>query len=622
MQKHKQVIIVGGGPVGVGLAVELGMRGVSCAVIERRTELSAIPKGQGLSQRTLEHFFFWGIVADELRAARTMTHGHPIGQVTVYDNLMGEFWHAPPGREVVNDYYFQANERLPQYRTEEVLRRRVADFPHVDSLLGWTATKVEQDDHGVRVTVEKDGTQDVLEGSHVVGCDGARSVVREQSDIARSGIDFDQVMALAVFRSRELHEALKRFPERSTYRVVHPDLQGYWMFFGRVDVGEQWFFHAPVPVGTDVGSYDFEALLHRAAGFEFSCEIEHVGLWDLRVEVAHEYRRGRVFIAGDAAHTHPPYGGFGLNNGLEDAVNLGWKLAAVVDGWGGEGLLDSYSSERRDVFRDIGENMIAAGIKHERDLLARYSPDRDVEEFSRVFAQIASSFGAQVRDFEPHYEGSRVVVGPEGGVNSAHGVHTFTARAGHHLPPRLLSSGRNVYEELGTTFALLALDADEPSVSAFEEAADSAGIPLKVICDTFAGGREAYECRLILVRPDQYVAWTGDKAADDVELLMRTVSGTRPLTASATVRTATAERYAKQLVSHLGRRADVVSEPEGDRILIGTGSCLLVGTPEALLLRAEAPGVSALDRVKDVVSRHLVRFGARDELVVAWVDGD
>jgi len=136
-------------------------------------------------------------------------------------------------------------------------------------------------------------------------------------------------MVLIVFRSRQFHEELKkRYPERSTYRAMHPDLHGYWKFFGRIDVGEGFFFHAPVPKDTDRNNFDFLGLLHEAAGFKFAAEFEHVGFWDLRVAVAEKYQVGRVFIAGDAAHSHPPYGGFGLNNGLEDVVNLAWKLAA------------------------------------------------------------------------------------------------------------------------------------------------------------------------------------------------------------------------------------------------------------------------------------------------------
>ena len=241
--------------MGVGLGVALGLRGVTCVVVERRTELSRIPEGQGLSQRTMEHFWSWGL-ADELRAARAMPSEHPFGQVTVYGSLLGEHWHAPPARELVQPYYFQRNERLPQYATEQVLRRRMAGLASVESRFGWTATGLAQDADGVRVVVDRDGVQEVLEADYVVGCDGGHSRVREQADIARSATDFEELVALVVFRAPELHEALRRFPDRSTYRVLPPDLKGSWMVFGRVDVGEQFFFHAPVPRGTTPAAFD------------------------------------------------------------------------------------------------------------------------------------------------------------------------------------------------------------------------------------------------------------------------------------------------------------------------------------------------------------------------------
>lgn len=524
MNRSYDVVIVGGGPVGVALAVDLGLRGVACALIERRTKLSDIPKGQGLSQRTMEHFYFWGLDQD-LRAARTMRQGHPIGQVTAYDNLMSKFWHAPPGREVIAPYYFQANERLPQYRSEEVLRRKLAALDTVEDFFGWRATTVTQDDEGIRVTIDQDGRSEVLEGRYVVGCDGGHSIVREQADIERSGTNFDQVMALVVFRSRQLHDALERFPPRSTYRVVNPELKGYWMFFGRIDVGESFFFHAPVPPGTSTDDYDFAALLHRAAGFEFACEIDSVGLWDLRVQVAEKYRAGRAFIAGDAAHTHPPYGGFGLNNGLEDAVNLSWKLTAALQGWGADGLLDSYSIERRAIFRDIGENIIAAGIHQEREFLETHSPDSDPEAFRAAFADLANGFGRLVRRHEPHYEGSPVILGPPGSEISARGEHVFRAQAGHHLAPQPLSSGKNVYEELGSGFTLLALGASDRDVETFEKAAATLTIPMATIRDSFADERRAYEARMILVRPDQYIAWVGDTSPERPDTVMARVVG-------------------------------------------------------------------------------------------------
>jgi 2-polyprenyl-6-methoxyphenol hydroxylase-like FAD-dependent oxidoreductase len=526
MANQYQVIIVGGGPVGVALAVDLGLRGVSCALIERRRGLQQIPKGQNLTQRTLEHFYFWGIV-DELRAARVMPPGYPIGGVTAYKNLMSEYWHAPAGREVVRAYYFQENERLPQYRMEEVLRHKMAALPSVTSFFGWTANEVVQNDNGVEVTIAEEGGagRRTLTADYVVGCDGGNSIVREQVGIERGGMDFDQLMVLGVFRSRELHEGLKRFPERSTYRVLHPDLKGYWQFFGRIDVGEGWFFHAPVPPNTTRDNFDFHGLIQSVAGFPFACTFDHVGFWDLRVAVAEKYQVGRVFIAGDAAHSHPPYGGYGLNNGLEDVTNLGWKLAAVLRGWGGEALLKSYSDERRPIFKETADDFIAARIEEEAEILARYSPERNRDEFIRAWTELDAFGGTRVMVYEPNYEGSAVVAGPPNGRSSAHGEHSFKARAGHHLPPQPLSSGRNVFEELGADFTLLAFGEQDEAARAFEAAARAHHVPLEIIRDSYADGREAYAAPLILVRPDQYVVWTGERAPADVAALLQRVAG-------------------------------------------------------------------------------------------------
>lgn len=527
MAKHYDVIIVGGGPVGAGLAVELGLRGVTCALVERRQGLSNIPKGQNLTQRTLEHFYFWGLI-DEVRAARVMPKKSPIGEFVSYRHLASPYWHVGNGRSVVNQYYFQNNERMPQYQLEKVLREKLKSLDTVDTLFGMAAESVAQDDSGVRVWIggeDETGGRRVLEGAYLVGCDGGHSLVREQSGIPRDGTGFDQTMVLAVFRSKELHEALKRYPERSTYRVMHPDLNGYWQFFGRVDVGESWFFHAPVPPGTTRENFDFHAMLQQVAGFPFACTFDHVGFWELRIAVAERYREKRIFIAGDAAHSHPPYGGYGLNNGLEDIRNLGWKLAARLDGWGSEALLDSYDSERRPVFRDIGEDFIAARIRADAAFFARYDPAKDKEAFEAAWATRETEYADRTQAYEPHYEGSAIVFGPPGGRCSAHGEHTFRARAGHHLPPQPLSTGRNVYESLGPGFTLLVLGGEQNASRAFEAGARATGVPLDVVADTAAGGREAYGCRLILVRPDQFVAWAGDSVPSDAGAIIARAAG-------------------------------------------------------------------------------------------------
>ena len=375
MNKRHQVVIVGGGPVGVALAVELGQRGISCALVERRTEPQLIPKGQNLTQRSMEHFYRWG-VADAVRAARMLPPEYPMSGIVSYRNLKSDYWYAPPLREIVNDYYFQKNERLPQYLVEYALRKRMTQLPSVESRFGWKAETIEQDAGCVRVTIaeEAGAGKEIIEAEYLVGCDGGQSTVRRQLGIERSGADFNELMVLALFRSRELHEKLKRFPPRSTYRVLHPELKGYWQFFGRVDVGESWFFHSPVPANTTRDNYDFHALLQSVAGFPFACDFDYVGFWDLRIAVAEKYQLGRVFIAGDAAHSHPPYGGYGLNNGLDDVANLGWKLAGKLQGWGNDALLQSYTVERQPIFVETGRDFIEAGIERDKDIFGSLRP--------------------------------------------------------------------------------------------------------------------------------------------------------------------------------------------------------------------------------------------------------
>jgi 2-polyprenyl-6-methoxyphenol hydroxylase-like FAD-dependent oxidoreductase len=521
MNKY-QVIIVGGGPVGGGLAVELASRGISCAVIERRTEPERMPKGQNLTPRTLEHFHRWGI-ADALRAERLLPPGFPASSITAHGNLMSEYWFAPPQREILRPYYFQDVERLPQYLTEKVLRAKIATLPNIDARYGWSATAATQDDSGASVTVAgPNGEQETLTSDFVVGCDGAPSIVREQTGIARGGTRFDQTMVMTVFRSPELHQKLKRFPDRSTYIILRPGLGGYWQFFGRIDADEQFFFHMPAPQGATLENCDFLGLMHSAAGFTFACEFDYRGFWGLRVAIAETYRVGRVFIAGDAAHIHPPYGAYGLNSGLEDVSNLGWKLAAVLQGWGGEALLNSYSAERLPIFKETVDDFILPRIVEERDFLERYDPQRDRAEFEQVWNERAAGSGARVMSYEPNYEGSAVIAGPPGGRTTAAGEHSFLAQAGHHLAPQPLSSGRDVFEELGLGFTLLAFDADP---RALEDVARSLSIPVKIVRDSYAGGRERYGNRLVLVRPDQHVAWVGNVPPDNPAELWLKVTG-------------------------------------------------------------------------------------------------
>ncbi len=521
-ENHAPVVIVGGGPVGVGLAIDLGLRGIRSILVERYENPQPIPKGQNLTQRTMEHFYFWG-AENELRAARTIPPDYGIGGTTIYGKLLSGYRYDWLQRELVRPFYFADNERLPQYATEAVLRQRAAQIPAIRTMYGWTCEDVHQDDDGVDVAiVDHDGSTSALRADYVVGCDGSRSIVRQQTGITQTRSDHDRLMVLLVFRSTGLHRLLEQYPGKSFYCVLHPELSGYWKFFGRVDLGSTWFFHAPVPPDTKRDNFDFRGLLYEAAGAEFDVDFEHIGFWDLRFALADGYRAGRIFIAGDAAHSHPPYGGYGVNSGLEDAVNLSWKLAATLQGWGQSSLLDSYGAERRPVFASTANNFIEKAIFSDRDFLDAHNPARDRADFEAAWRERQSGAPDEVDSFNPNYQGSPIVFGPPGAVSSAVGSHQYAAQAGFHLTPQPLSSGKNIFEELGKDFTLIDLG-NSGAADAFGKAAAELRIPLKVITDTAAGGREKYRSSVILVRPDQYVAWAGEKA--DAPRVLRRAAG-------------------------------------------------------------------------------------------------
>ncbi len=303
-----------------------------------------------------------------------------------------------------------------------------------------------------RVTVAgPDGERETWEADYVVGCDGARSAVREQIGIARGGADFDQLMVLAVFRSRELHEGLKRFPDRSTYHVLRPELKGYWQFFGRIDVGEGFFFHAPVPAGTTRENYDFLGLLHERRGLHVRVRIRPCRLLGFarrggrrlsrRPRLHRRRRRAQPSALWRLRPQQRPRGCRAISAG---------SSRRVLQGWGGETLLQSYSDERRPIFKETGEDFIAGRIEADGEFLERYNPERDRAEFERAWKERAGGMGERMMSYEPNYEGSPVVAGPPGGKNTAHGTHSYAARAGHHLAPQPLSSGRECIRGIGT----------------------------------------------------------------------------------------------------------------------------------------------------------------------------
>lgn len=544
------VIIVGGGPAGVALSIELAQRGVRSVVLERTTALHGIPKGQLLTGRTLEHFYFWNCL-EQQRAARVLPRDKQIGTITAYETLGSPYWYDKSiGTSVQPGLYFQIGDRVEQYLTERVLRDRLAQLPAARLLTGVNVHDVRQDSTGVEVTVAPSSASAggkysweiaggttrsgdvsgavVLHGEYVVGCDGAHSLVREAAGIVVRGFDSGRRLTLTRFRSPELSDYVREvYPDATTYRVLVRGLEGWEGFFGRVDDTGSFFFHAPVPTATVFGPAEALALMRQAAGREFAAEIVDIRFWHGSITMADRFVEKRMFIAGDAAHQHPPYGGYGLNNALEDAANLGWKLAAAVNGWGARGLLDSYDAERRVAFGAI-ERLMLRGILNNANLLDTYNPLVDKAAFEAAWLARARSGDEYKFQFESQYGNSPVVWGADGYQTGAGVPISARAVPGYHLAPCKLSDRTNVFTRLrGEAFVLIALGAESERVQSFASAAKRLGVPLTLIEDSFAGDRVKLGRRMILVRPDQFVAWTDAGQPVDATKILRRVVGSR-----------------------------------------------------------------------------------------------
>ena len=385
------VIIIGGGPVGVGLAIDLAIHGHRSIIVERHKTIQRIPKGQNLTPRTGEHFRRWG-VTDAIRAAAPIPRSYGSGGMATYGSFLSDYHYEWFNRAKIINYYAATNERLPQYKTEAVLRARAAADDHITLLMGWSFAALTQNEDGVTVTIaETKGTgQRTLTARYLVGCDGARSPVRTAAGITQTVDPHDRLMALLVFHSQQLDEKLSIYGEKAIFNAINPELKGYWQFLGRVDLDCNWFFHAPVPPGTTRDNFDFRTFLEKAVGAPIDIAFEYVGFWELRLSLADSYGTGRVFIAGDAAHSHPPYGGYGVNTGFEDARNLSWKLSACLDGWGGAQLLDSYSAERHPVFASTRDDFIVRSIIHDRSFTEAFDPRGDLAAFEDAWARRAA----------------------------------------------------------------------------------------------------------------------------------------------------------------------------------------------------------------------------------------
>lgn len=513
------VLIIGAGPVGLATAIELGMRGVRCQIIERHDRVGVAPRAKTTNVRSRTHFRRWGI-ADKLAAASPFGVDYPT-DVQFVTRLSGHrlalfknAFNGYPGRD---PRYPEHAQWIPQYKVESVLRQHIATLPNVEMQFSTEFLDARQQNGRVFATLRDVATEAErkIESQYLIGADGARSRAREVIGATMEGSYGLSRNYNVVFRAPGLAQAHKHGPG-IMYWHVNPDAPA---LIGPMDEDDVWFF-MPTQLAEGQTLSDEEAVeaIKRSTGIDLPYEALSNDEWVASRFLADKYNEGNIFLAGDACHLHPPFGGFGMNMGIGDAVDLGWKIAANLQGWGGRALLDAYATERRPVHQYI---LDATLVNHSilANQLWRDGLEDDTAEGAKLRAHTGQFIEAQkAREFVSlgavigyRYENSPVIIG-DGSASPPQDstIYVPTSRPGHVAPHAWLVDGSSLYDHFGTALTLLVRpDGDDKQVEAARLDAESRSIPLAIVRLIEPNAASLYVAPMTLVRPDQHVAWHG-----------------------------------------------------------------------------------------------------------------
>jgi 2-polyprenyl-6-methoxyphenol hydroxylase-like FAD-dependent oxidoreductase len=528
-----QVLVVGAGPVGLSVAIELGLRGIAVTLVEPRLRAGAQPRAKTTNVRSTQHMRRWGI-ADELRAAAPLPYDYPtdiVFSTTLFGRTLAVIENAFEGAKRRDPRFPEPAQWVPQYTVERILRERIARLPSVHILPGTVLEDLTQSKAGVSATVSDlaTNTRRTIHGEYLVGADGARSRVRS---VIGAKMEGDHAFAYNYNLILRIPELGKSPPERRAimYWVVNPQAPGV---LSPLDGDDVWAFGILLPPGLkEIPDDEAIQRAQAAIGRPVEMEIVERDIWAAHRLIADRYRDRRVFLAGDACHLHPPYGGYGMNLGIADGVDLGWKLSAVLAGWGGDMLLESYEQERRAVHL----RTIAEAIENYKTLsshLLKENLDADTPEGDRARAEVERDIkAAKTREFKTlgvvlgsRYENSPIIVS-DGSMAPAehHADYQPSAHPGCLAPHAWLADGTSLYDHFGLGYSLLLLADDAVRLAhEIQDAAEAAAVPLKLIDLRQSDLAKLYEAPLALIRPDQYVAWRG--SSGNAAALVGTIRG-------------------------------------------------------------------------------------------------
>ncbi|HEY1704569.1 MAG TPA: FAD-dependent monooxygenase [Trebonia sp.] len=511
------VLIAGGGPTGLFLALDLSRRGIAAVVAEPRRDLDRLrPRAKTTNARTMTHLRRLGL-ADGLRAAAPLSAAYS-DSVVFCTSLAGrELRRFPAAFQLARGRYVlqpEAGQQVPQPAVEQFLREAVSADDRAALHLGLRFASARENADGSRTATlaGEEGSAQAARCRYLIGADGIGSAVRKDLGLRLAGSSAGKSNLGLVFRSRQLAGRVALAPAVQ-YWISGAEYAG---MVGQLDLDGTWWaivqgYDATLPKFRDVSR---ATLIRSLTGCEADVEVLAEDPWTALMLLADRYRAGHALLAGDAAHSNPPWGGHGFNTGIGDAANLAWKLAAELHGWAGPALLDSYEEERRPVAqRTIREATANAAVQADdlmSDLLDAAGPAGD-----EARAAAAQALGAKEPEFYAlglvlgyDYAG-RSLITSAGDVAPAPHPITYqpSAAPGCLLPHDWLSDGGSLYDRLGPDFTVLLASGAEALAAPLSRAVEATGIPAVVRSVPVPSGR--WDAPAVLVRPDQHVAWRG-----------------------------------------------------------------------------------------------------------------
>jgi len=531
--RYVPVLVVGGGPVGLALAGELGWRGVGCELVEQTDGVITTPKMNEVNARTMEFCRRWGIADAVRNCPFPADHALDVVFVTsLAGHELARMRRPPPGARPPSKDSPEQQQICSQLWFDPILQAFARAQPTVTLRYRMRLESFDQTEDGVAAELHdlETGRRETVRVQYLVGCDGANSAIRDRLGIALEGQGTLGHPVHLYFRAPDLLAQCGREPGTFFLAI---DRHGLWANIRVIDPANGlWRLMVLDTDGKQTpDSVDRSALLQRAVGRPLGVEWKGLSIWTRKSVVAERYASGRVFLAGDAVHQLSPTGALGMNTGIGDAVDLGWKLAAVLQGWGGANLLPAYDSERRPIglrnVRMATEFHLAHGaftnemaaIDDESEAgesLRRQLGDSLTKSVGRMFRTAGLQLGYR-------YEASPICIAD--GAPPPDDPESFTpsAAAGCRAPHVWLADGRSIIDSFGRGFVLLRFG--EAETAAFEEAAAARGVPLTIAARGEPEAAALYERRLALVRPDGHVAWRGDVLPQDSGALLDRVRG-------------------------------------------------------------------------------------------------